>query len=185
MVRREARRETPNEEKFKELILYIITKTEGDPSFGAIRLNKALFFADLFAYGQLGRSITGQEYQKLEMGPAPRRLVPVRDEMIESEDVVTAKRAFKGYTQHRLVAMREPNLSEFSGAEIALVDELLSLMKGKTGKEVSDMSHGFLDCWDGVPLHETIPLSVVFVTNRDLTERERAHARDLEVTLVG
>lgn len=171
-----------NPEKFKELLLYIAKKTEGDPTFGAIRMNKALFFADMFAFGRFGKSITGAEYQKLEHGPAPRSLLPLRKELIDAGDAVIAPRNVGGQTQHRLVHLREPNLSEFSGQEIALVDESLSAMSGMTAARVSNISHLIVECWNELPERETIPLEIVFIELRDLTEEERQHAAALEVT---
>jgi hypothetical protein len=57
--------------------LLIATRSEGDEPFGAVKLNKLLFYADFFAYVKFGECITGQEYQKLAQGPAPRRMLPV------------------------------------------------------------------------------------------------------------
>ena len=54
-----------NEQKFKELVIYIAGRCESDPYFGAVKLNKLLFFSDFFAYAKLGNPITGAEYMKL------------------------------------------------------------------------------------------------------------------------
>ena len=50
------------DKKLKELVLYIAQKSEDDPSFGATKLNKILFAADFYFFGQTGRSITGASY---------------------------------------------------------------------------------------------------------------------------
>jgi hypothetical protein len=73
-----------NPKKLKELILYISQKCASDPNFGAIKLNKILYFSDFASFAHYGEPITGAEYQKLEQGPAPRRMVPVRNEMQRS-----------------------------------------------------------------------------------------------------
>src|ERR1035437_1475045 len=65
-------RQKPNDDKLRELVLYIATASEGDEPFGKVKLNKILFFADFEAYRRFVRSITGHEYQKLAQGPAPR-----------------------------------------------------------------------------------------------------------------
>ena len=59
-------------DKFRELIVYICKKSEGDPTFGAVKLNKILYYADFAAYRILGKPITGAQYQKLREGPAPQ-----------------------------------------------------------------------------------------------------------------
>ncbi len=85
-----------DERKFTELLLYVATRLQGDRSGGATKLNKILFFAD-FAHVRRGAPITGAEYQKLEHGPAARRLRPVRDRLIANGDAELVDEEFLGY----------------------------------------------------------------------------------------
>ena len=48
-----------NIQKFKELVLHISQKCADDPSFGAVKLNKILFFADFASSAHYGTPITG------------------------------------------------------------------------------------------------------------------------------
>ena len=43
-----------NEGKFRELILYVARRSEDDKYFGAVKLNKILYFSDFNAYRELG-----------------------------------------------------------------------------------------------------------------------------------
>ena len=52
--------------RMAELIVYIADLCQEDPTFGATKLNKILFYADFASYAKYGRPITGQEYQRLE-----------------------------------------------------------------------------------------------------------------------
>ena len=45
-----------NERKFKELVLYVAHRCGLDPNFGAVKLNKELFFSDFWAYAEFGGS---------------------------------------------------------------------------------------------------------------------------------
>src|SRR2546430_4752145 len=112
------------DQKLAELILYIATLSEGDPRFGAVKLNKLLFFADFQAYLRFGKPITGQEYQKLEFGPAPRRLPPVLEELKRAGDVAVRVHDYYGHNQQRVFALREADLSLFTAAEVDLVCRL-------------------------------------------------------------
>ena len=67
----------PDDEKFKELVLYVCHKSAGDAPFGATKLNKLLFYADFLAYKQLGSAVTKHAYQRLPNGPAPRAILPI------------------------------------------------------------------------------------------------------------
>jgi hypothetical protein len=40
----------PDDEKLRELILYVSTLSKDDDNFGATKLNKLLFYADFLAY---------------------------------------------------------------------------------------------------------------------------------------
>src|SRR5438445_9957452 len=73
----------PDDEKLRELILLISEWSQRDPKFGAIKLNKLLFYCDFSAYLTYGTPITRQEYFALEKGPAPRRLKPITEKMKE------------------------------------------------------------------------------------------------------
>src|SRR6266487_3415423 len=51
---------TRADEKLRELILHICIRSEDDEAFGAVKLNKLLFFSDFHAFLRLGKPITGQ-----------------------------------------------------------------------------------------------------------------------------
>ena len=101
---------TPDDRKLEELIVYIATKCEGDPSFGATKLNKMLFFSDFTAFAMRGDAITGHDYMRLENGPAPRRFLPIRNRLIDRGDCVLVERSHFGMKQKRLVATRPVRL---------------------------------------------------------------------------
>ncbi|NQW24142.1 MAG: SocA family protein [SAR202 cluster bacterium] len=128
------------EDKFKNLILYIAKKSKEDKRFGAIKLNKILYYADFDAYRRLGQSITGATYQRLDEGPAPRELVPVRERMI-GESIEIKKAPIGRYTQQRIVALVEPDESLFGEAELRIVDQVLEAMWPMNGKQVTALSH--------------------------------------------
>jgi len=44
--------------KLKELILLLARESEGDPHFGATKLNKELFYTDFLAYLNFGQAVT-------------------------------------------------------------------------------------------------------------------------------
>ena len=149
-------------EKMRELILYICARSEEDPRFGATKLNKILFYSDFLAYQRLGESITGDQYQKLENGPAPRHLVPIRDKMEQKQELVVRKREYHGFVQNQTVALRMADLSDFTGEQIAIVDEVIKALWKKSAKDVSEMSHHFAG-WQLANLREDIPYAIALV----------------------
>lgn len=168
-----------SERKFRELLLYIAERSERDARFGATKLNKILFYSDFWAYRKTGSSITGQEYQKLERGPAPKRLLPVVKKMEKQEVCTWAERDHYGLPQCRLIARREPDLSLFSGEEIAIVDQVIRELWNLNATEVSDLSHQFIG-WQIAREGEEIPYSTVRLgTPRPPTPEEIEYGREL------
>lgn len=165
--------------KLRELILYIAMESEGDEAFGATKLNKLLFYADFIAYVELGDSITGEEYQALQWGPAPRRLVPVREKMLEEEEIAIRLRDFHGRPQERILALTNADVSRFTSHEIALVSHLILEWWGRTATEMSRQSHRFAG-WQLARLGETIPYEVALVGGREPTVEEIRRGKELE-----
>jgi hypothetical protein len=159
------------EEKFKELLLYIARKSETDPRFGAVKLNKILFYADFAAYRLLGRPITGAEYQNLQEGPAPRVMLPMSRELVSANRAKIETRPYYDRTQQRLVAYDDPNLDLFTAKEIEIVDNVIADLWLLTAQGCSDRSHlefGYKATNRG----ETIPYSTAWISPDALTAEQ-------------
>jgi len=169
-----------NEQKLAELILYISEKCANDPMFGATKLNKILFFSDFLFHAYNGTGITNVEYQKLPAGPAPRRFLPVRTEMIEKHDLAVQEVELKsGYTQKRTVNLRRPDLELFNGAEIAMVDRVIESLRDCDARDTSDKSHEMVG-WIVVDEGDTIPYNTVYFSNPPLTQAEIYSAQEFK-----
>ena len=66
--------ESVDREKAEKLILYVCHKMEDCHGFGAIVLNKALYYIDHVNYLQEGRKLTGFKYIKQRRGRLRSRL---------------------------------------------------------------------------------------------------------------
>ena len=163
---------TPNNERFKELLLYVSAKCAPLPTFGATKLNKVLFYADFLAYAFIGSSITGFEYQKLENGPAPRGIMGIREQMEKAGDVVVKVVLISdGRKQHRVVAKRPANMQLFTKEELEIVDGVITALQDANAERVSELSHIEVG-WKVARLHETIPYGTIFLSDKPLTEEE-------------
>ena len=161
-------------EKLKELMLYIAGKSGKDVRYGSTKLNKILFYSDFLAYGLLGQSLTGAKYQRLDKGPAPKALVPVRNELIAEGAATTEDRLYFNWPQIRLVPERPPDLKLFTKEELELVDQVIEWLKDNNGNDVSRISHREKG-WNLAEDRADIPYSTVFLSNRKLTKSEIAH----------
>ena len=166
------------EDKFKELVLYIAEKCTDDPAFGATKLNKILYFADFYAYGESGVPITGATYGKLPRGPAPHQLVSVREELSKTGDIFMRKDTYHGYPQERMIPIREANLDLFTAKEIALVDDIIQKLWGINAANISDYTHR-LAGWRIAEDGNDIPYESVFLSDEGLTEDDINRAKEL------
>jgi len=163
----------PDDAKMKELILYVAERSADDPYFGATKLNKILFFSDFLAYAFFGKPITGQPYFKLPHGPAPRRLLPIQEEMERDEDIVIAQVQRYAFRQKKVIPLRPAKLDAFTPNQLDLVQEVVEAFRSKSAFESSEVSHSFLG-WELVEEREDIPYSTIFLT------REKPDAEHLE-----
>jgi len=173
------RRKKPDDIKFRELVLFICARSEGDSAFGATKLNKLLFFADFIAYLKLGKAISGQSYQKLEWGPAPRYLIPTLRKMREEGEIAETTRNHFGKEQHRAIALREADLDYFTAEEVALITEIIEHCWEKNANEVSGISHQFLG-WQAAADREDIPYETILLTKPELNKQAARTGRKLE-----
>ena len=175
------KRHRASPKKFRELVLYIARKSDGDERFGMTKLNKILFLSDFLAYRDLGEPITGQQYQALPWGPAPRRLLPELRSLEEASDCIVVEKSYHGKTQRRPVARRRADLKLFSAEEIALVDDIIDQTREASGTDLSEWSHLFTG-WRAAKPNETIPYQTVFVGDpgEPMTAEEADYGRRLE-----
>lgn len=168
-----------DEDKLRELILHISRKCASDPRFGSTKLNKLLYFCDFWAFGRWGRPITAVDYQHIENGPAPRRLKPVRRQMVEDGDLAIQEVPLKsGNTQTRTIALRKPKLADFTAEEIALVDEVIDLFWNSDSDGMTHQSHADVG-WKMTEMYETIPYGSIFLSDAPLTDAEIFRGQEL------
>jgi hypothetical protein len=164
-----------DERKFAELVLYVADQLADDPAGGATKLNKALFFSEFAHVRAYGQPITGAEYQKLQRGPAPRRLLPVRTALIERGEAELEEVVYLGCVQKRLVPRRAPDLTIFSGDELKIVDQVIENLRSQSGTGVSSLSHREVG-WQMVNEGETIPYEAAYLRPPVLTPAVERHA---------
>ena len=174
---------TPDEGKLAELIVLVCDLTKEDPTAGATKLNKVLFFIDWSHMRASGQPVSGVEYQKLEWGPAPRRLLPICRELIGAGRLTRRKSHYFGYPQDRLdPAPDAAQPGSFSKEELDTINLVVRALWNKTAKEVSDMSHEEFG-WRWVEEGEAIPYVAAFIDPAPkVTARMRERAAALAAT---
>ncbi len=130
-------------EKFRELALHIAHRSRKDPWFGAVKLNKILYYCDFIAFARYLKPITGATYVKYPEGPVPCEMLGERNAWVGEGLAEIRRRDVFRYTQHRLVPKGEHDVlpTSFSEHERAIIEEVLGALRLMTAKEASDMTH--------------------------------------------
>lgn len=173
-----ATKKKADEAKFHELILYVSLQSEGDEWFGVSKLNKLLYFIDVESLREFGSSLTGQEYVKRAGGPVPAKLDEALETLRDTNALVIRPRLVAPYRQRRPFAMREPKWDLFDPRELILVESVIRQFKGWTALQCSAFSHE-RSGWRLADVGEVIPIGAALISDRDLTEEEKAYAKDL------
>jgi hypothetical protein len=164
-------------EKFKSLVVYVAWKAGRRDWFGAIKLNKVLWFAEARAYVLHGSPITGATYIREKYGPVPKQMVPIRKELESAHQV----RVFQEGPLVRVTAETKPDMSRFTKDELQIIDYWIDhIDKDHTAGSISDKSHDY--GWDIAREGEEIPLYAILAErirepNDEAIERLKAKAR--------
>ena len=164
-------------DKFIELMLHFSKRgLDEGLVIGSTKLNKLLFFADFRAYAKLGRPITGARYQKLDWGPAPRALLPVRAELIETGQAQVSDP--EDWNQV-LEPCRDPEMSLFSQDELLVIEEVFEELRPFNATAASDYSHERSPGWNAADELEDIPYETARIETERPPEKVFAFFREL------
>jgi len=167
----ERTRDTWDATKFKEAILYVCQRSEADPRFGSVKLNKILFYADFWAYLELGHPITDATYQHLAEGPAPREMLSCRA-ALESEGALrTEDRRYHNRVQKRPVTLRGADTSHFDEQELRILNEAVDALWQMDASDVSAKSQEEWG-WRVTREGEDIPYSLAWLSPDPLSQEQ-------------
>jgi len=130
-----------NFKKFKEVLLYILSKVGGKSNVGEAVIYKLLYFIDFDFYEKFEEQLIGATYIKNHHGPTPIEFKVIIDDMIKNGEVVKVEGKYFNYTQRKYLAVRKPNLDILSGREIEHIDDVLARLSDKNAKEMENYSH--------------------------------------------
>jgi hypothetical protein len=155
------------DQRLRELIVYVAGKFLTCEFFGVVKLNKTLFHSDMLSFRRHGQPITGNKYKKDERGPVPVHIKPIQDKMEARNEIRVVPEDKYGREQRRVVPLRRPDLTLFSGRDIAIVDEVIERLWNKTGTQVSQESHGVQ--WNTRALEDLIPYEASYLSDEPVT----------------
>lgn len=130
-------------EKFKQVLLYILTKVGGKPNVGQTVLYKLLYFIDFDYYEKFEEQLIGARYMKNTHGPTPVIFTKLVNELERAGKIETVKSKFYKYEQKKFLVNPSVSLtvSALSAQELAHIDWELARLSDMTATQISALSH--------------------------------------------
>lgn len=156
--------------KYEQVIIYLCSKLGGEIR-GKKKLAKLLYFADFDFFEKFQKSITGDVYKALPMGPFPAGLKDISAGMTKKK-VITVENIEErdGYipteVYHCLV---KPDVSLFSNEEKKMLDRVALKYGHLTGKQLEELSHAEAP-YIGTELKKEISYELSFYRGTDFDD---------------
>jgi len=130
-----------NTEKFKQVLLYIVSKVGNRPNIGQTALYKLLYFIDFDYYEKHQQYLIGATYIKNTHGPSPVSFAKIARELERGGKLVEVNSKYFNYNQKKYMVTTDPEVSFLSAKELKHIDDELERLASKTAKELSELSH--------------------------------------------
>jgi len=160
-----------NKKKFKEALLYVLSKVGAKPNIGETVLYKIFYFIDFDYYEKYEEQLIGAVYIKNHHGPTPIEFQKIIEEMIDKKELELVKSTYFEYPQKKYLPHREPDLSLFNANEIKLIDEVIHRFSNMNAASISEYSHGDVP-WIVTETNKKIEYEAVFYRTAPYSVRE-------------
>lgn len=156
-----------NQKKYQNAVLYLCKKLKGEVR-GKKKLAKLLYFVDFDFYEKTQKSITGDTYKALPMGPFPDKLEKITMDMAKNKllaiDKVEEREGYNPTEVYR--SLVEPDVSVFDSEEKKMLDRVILKYGHLTGKQLEDLSHAEAP-FIGTAQSQAIPYEFAFYRGTD------------------
>jgi hypothetical protein len=159
-----------NQDKFQALVHYICYKAHRE-DLGATKLNKILWYADVWSYISRGAPMTGETYVKQDFGPVPLHILDTISQLSNSGKLCVRDVDYYNRNKKEYIALTRPDFLYLSSEEISIMDELIdAICRKHTAKSISDITHD--ETWKLAAIGEPIPLHTAFIGKRQKPTEE-------------
>ena len=130
-----------SEKKYKEVILYLAEKLGGEIK-GKKKLAKLLYFVDFDFYEKFQKSLTGDIYKALPMGPFPITMEKVLTDMVDEKKItIKFEKEKADYNPTEIYKVEKKMEVNFSKEEQRILDRVVLKYGHLSGKQLEDLSH--------------------------------------------
>ena len=160
-----------NLDKVEQVLHYIIHEAGHLPHVGKTVLFKLLYFCDFDYYEMYEEPLTGEQYKKLDYGPAPIHFDEAIEKLRTKGKILDVKANFHGHLQAKYISLDEPDVGLLSAKELEAINETLKRLSSMNATQISAYSH--LDIpWNVTQDKEMIDYELVFYRDPLTSVRE-------------
>lgn len=164
---------TLNMKKYENVILYLISNMSDKRIHGKKKLAKLLYYVDFdrFEFNESMKTITGDEYHHLPMGPVPENFQQVVRNLAD-ENKLDVKEVQEYNTYHPTTvysANVEPDMSVFDEDDLKILARVIRHYGSKSGGDLERMSHEEAP-WSAVDDQQPIPFELAFYRETDFSD---------------
>lgn len=134
-----------DEEKYTDLIMYILFKCYGKPNLGKTVLCTVMYFIDFNYYEIYGEFLTKETYIKSRRGIRPKHFRIVTENLIERKKLFMRKEAYYNRTIHRYYPTAIPSL-KFSQKELVIINSCIRTLTDSNASAITKYA------WQDKPL---------------------------------
>jgi uncharacterized phage-associated protein len=163
-------------EKLKEAVLLIASHCPPE-ELGNVKLHKTLYFSDMLFFLHEGRPLTGVEYLKQKFGPVARHLTAAISSLQSEGRLAVDETEYFGLFKKVYTPTEPYKRVRLSKEEESLIREVADFVRGKSAKEISEISHNA--AWESVELGELIPyFTALRLVPTEINDSDRQWAMD-------
>ncbi len=151
-----------NLDKFKEVLLYVLSKVGSKPNVGESVLYKLLYFIDFNYYEKYEEQLIGATYIKNHYGPTPTEFIKIVEDM-QGKELAKVQDNYFQYPQTKYLPLRPPDMGKINitGNEQKLIDDVINTLSDMNAKQISEYSHNDVP-WQTTEEGEVIDYESVF-----------------------
>ncbi len=153
-----------DKEKFKQVLHYIVSRVGSLDNVGKTVLFKMLYFSDFDHYELYEKSITGETYVKLPLGPAPKNFNHAITELKKENKIKEVHIKIGRMKQIKFLSLSTSKIDKLNAEEIKVIDNVLLKLSGMSARQVSSYSHEDMP-WKATGNQEDIDYEFVFYRN--------------------
>ncbi len=158
-----------SEKKYQEIILYLAEKLGGEIK-GKKKLAKLLYFVDFDFFEKFQKSLTGDVYKALPMGPFPVTMEKVLADMANKKKIVIKlEKERADYNPTEIYRAKEKIQGVFSKDEQQILDRVVLKYGHLSGKQLEDLTHAEAP-YIGTAPNQEIAYELAFYRGTNLDE---------------